>query len=58
MGEDGDFWDGLAMEEDSLQDKMIAHRKSKDKRELLNLQSSINYGVVELLLSIGKARLT
>jgi hypothetical protein len=45
--EDVDFWDGLAMKEDSLRDKMIARQKSKGKRELLNLQSSINYGVVE-----------
>jgi hypothetical protein len=36
-----------AMEEDFLRDKMIARQKSKGKRELLNLQSSINYGDVE-----------
>jgi hypothetical protein len=32
------------MEEDFLQEKMIARQKSKGKREQLNLQSSINYG--------------
>jgi hypothetical protein len=32
------------MEEDFLPEKMIARQKSKGKRELLNLQSSINYG--------------
>jgi hypothetical protein len=35
-----------AMEEDFLRDKMIARQKSEGKRELLNLQSSINYGKV------------
>jgi hypothetical protein len=33
-----------AMEEEFQQDKMIARQKSKGKRELLNLHSSINYG--------------
>jgi hypothetical protein len=33
-----------AMEEEFLRDKMIARQKSKGKRELLNLHSSINYG--------------
>jgi len=35
------IWD--AMEEDFQGDKMIARQKSKGKRELLNLHSSINY---------------
>jgi hypothetical protein len=34
-----------AMEEEFLREKMIARQKSKGKRELLNLQSSVNYGV-------------
>lgn len=33
-----------ALEEDIHQDKMIARQKTKGKRELLNLKSSINYG--------------
>jgi len=33
-----------AMEEEFYQDKMITHQKTKGKRELLNLKSSINYG--------------
>jgi hypothetical protein len=33
-----------AMEEDFQREKMIARQKSKGKRELLNLHSSINYG--------------
>jgi hypothetical protein len=33
-----------AMEEEFQRDKMIARQKSKGKRELLNLHSSINYG--------------
>jgi hypothetical protein len=32
------------MEEEFLREKMIARQKSKGKRELLNLQSSVNYG--------------
>jgi len=32
------------MEEEFQRDKMIARQKSKGKRELLNLHSSINYG--------------
>jgi hypothetical protein len=32
------------MEEEFLREKMLACQKSKGKRELLNLQSSINYG--------------
>jgi hypothetical protein len=32
------------MEEEFQRDKMISHQKSKGKRELLNLHSSINYG--------------
>jgi hypothetical protein len=35
-----------AMEEDFQRDKMIARQKTKGKRELLNLKSSINYGDV------------
>jgi hypothetical protein len=45
--EDVDYWDGLPMEEDFQRDKMITRQKSKGKKELLNLQSSINYGNVE-----------
>jgi hypothetical protein len=33
-----------AMEEEFQREKMIARQKSKGKRELLNLHSSINYG--------------
>jgi hypothetical protein len=33
-----------AMEVEYQRDKMIARQKSKGKRELLNLHSSINYG--------------
>jgi hypothetical protein len=33
-----------ALEEDIHRDKMIARQKTKGKRELLNLKSSINYG--------------
>jgi hypothetical protein len=33
-----------ALEEDIHRDKMIACQKTKGKRELLNLKSSINYG--------------
>jgi hypothetical protein len=36
------IWD--IMEEEFLREKMLACQKSKSKRELLNLQSSINYG--------------
>jgi hypothetical protein len=35
-----------AMEEEFHRDKMIAHQKTKGKRELLNLKSSINHGDV------------
>jgi hypothetical protein len=46
---DGDFEEEAlairdAMEEEFLREKMIARQKSKGKRELLNLQSSVNYG--------------
>jgi hypothetical protein len=34
------------MEKEFQRDKMIVRQKSKGKRELLNLQSSINYGNV------------
>jgi len=58
-----------AMVEYFLFDKMIVRQKSKGKRELLNLQSSINYADVtyqkkkKMLtlkppLGVGKARLT
>jgi hypothetical protein len=33
-----------AMEEEFQRENMIARQKSKGKRELLNLHSSINYG--------------
>jgi hypothetical protein len=36
------IWD--VMEEEFLREKILARQKSKGKRELLNLQSSINYG--------------
>jgi hypothetical protein len=46
---DGDFEEALAIqdaiEEEFLHEKMIAHQKSKGKRELQNSQSSVNYGV-------------
>jgi hypothetical protein len=35
---------------------MIARQKSKGKRELLNLQSSINYGDVETSSKRGKGK--
>jgi hypothetical protein len=35
------------MEEDFQREKMIPRQKSKGKRELLNLHSSINYGVAK-----------
>jgi hypothetical protein len=56
--EDVDFWDGLAMEVDSLRDKMIARQKSKGKRELLNCKAPSIMASLKLLLSIRKARLT
>lgn len=44
---DGAFEEVLAirdvMEEEFLREKMLACQKSKGKKELLNLQSSINY---------------
>jgi hypothetical protein len=45
---EGDFGEealaiSVAMEEDFQREKMIARQKSKGKRELLNLHSSINY---------------
>jgi len=48
-----------AMEEDFLREKMIARQKSKGKKELLNLQSSINYSdaSVSSRRSTGKARM-
>lgn len=50
---DGDFGEEAmaiqdAMEEEFQRDLMIAPQKSKGKRELLNLHSSINYGVTVL----------
>jgi hypothetical protein len=36
-----------AMEEEFQRDKMISRQKSKGKRELLNLHSSINYGDIK-----------
>lgn len=36
-----------AMKKDFQLEKMITHQKSKGKRELLNLHSSINYGVAK-----------
>jgi hypothetical protein len=61
---DGSFEDEAlairdAMEEDFLREKMKARQKSKGKRELLNLQSSINYGgtLVSSRRSKGKAHM-
>jgi len=60
---DGSFEEALAiqdaMEEDFLREKMIANQKSKGMRELLNLQSSINYGNASISSrrSKGKARM-
>jgi hypothetical protein len=60
---DGSFEEALAiqdaMEEDFLREKMIANQKSKGMRELLNLQSSINYGYASISSrrSKGKARM-
>jgi len=49
-----------AMEEEFQRDKMIARQKSKGKRELLNLHSSINYGddFVPFRRRKGKAHVT
>jgi hypothetical protein len=35
-----------AITEDFYQDQLVAHKKTKGKRELLNLKSSVNHGDV------------
>jgi len=35
-----------AITEDIYQDQLVAHKKTKGKRELLNLKSSVNHGDV------------
>jgi hypothetical protein len=48
-----------AIEEDLLRIVKLARPKNKGRREVLNLNSSINYGDVSMyLLGKGKARLT
>jgi len=47
-----------ALEKEIHRDKMIARQKSKGKRELLNLKSSINYGDVSTSSSVGKEKLS
>jgi hypothetical protein len=42
-----------AMEDEFHRDKMIACQKTKGKRELLNLKSSINYGAFVGLEVLG-----
>lgn len=53
-----EFWERLPLEWALERDKMLAHQKTKGKRKLLNLKSSINYGDVCTPLGVGKARLT
>jgi hypothetical protein len=45
-----------ALEEDIHRDKMIARQKTKGKRELLNLKSSINYGDANTSSKRGKGK--
>jgi len=45
-----------AMEDEFHRDKMIARQKTKGKRELLNLKSSINYGVANAPSRRGKGK--
>jgi hypothetical protein len=45
-----------AMEDEFHRDKMIARQKTKGKRELLNLKSSINYGVASAPSKRGKGK--
>jgi len=45
-----------AMEDEFHRDKMIARQKTKGKRELLNLKSSINYGVASAPSRRGKGK--
>jgi hypothetical protein len=45
-----------AMEDEFHRDKMIACQKTKGKRELLNLKSSINYGDVSAPSRRGKGK--
>jgi hypothetical protein len=53
-----EFWERLPLEWALERDKMLAHQKTKGKRKLLNLKSSINYGDVCTPLGVGKAKLT
>jgi hypothetical protein len=45
-----------AMEDEFHRDKMIACQKTKGKSELLNLKSSINYGVASAPSKRGKGK--
>jgi hypothetical protein len=45
-----------AMEDDFHRDKMIACQKTKGKMELLNLRSSINYGIASAPSRCGKCK--
>jgi hypothetical protein len=45
-----------AMEDEFHRDKMIAHQKTKGKRELLNLESFINYGIASSPSGCGKGK--
>jgi hypothetical protein len=45
-----------AMEDEFHRDKMIARQKTKGKRELFNLKSSINYGVANAPSRRGKGK--
>jgi hypothetical protein len=45
-----------AMEDEFHRDKMIAHQKTKGKRELLSLKSSINYGDASAPSRHGKGK--
>jgi hypothetical protein len=45
-----------AMEDEFHRDKMIARQKTKGKRELLNLKSSINYSVASAPSRRGKGK--
>jgi hypothetical protein len=45
-----------AMEDEFHLDKMIAHQKTKGKRELLNLKTFINYDVASAPSRHGKGK--
>jgi len=40
----------------AITEEMIKRQKTKGKKELLNLQSSVNYGTLKFLLGVGKAK--